>query len=253
MAKIKDITGQKFGKLTALAYAGNTKWSCKCDCGEMCEVLGDSLRRGSTKSCGCSRNVRHGATINGAWTPEYNSWVSMNDRCNNPNNKRFYDYGGKGISICERWKLFENFLADMGPRPKGTTIDRWPNPNGNYEPNNCRWGTTEQQAYNKKNTTFVELNGAKMTIKESAAITGAKTHTIRTRLIRGWSPEKAILAPVMPNHRTIVVDGKSVLLKQAAEISGIPATTLRCRLRRGWTPEMAAFTPMRKYPRLPEP
>jgi len=156
----KDISGQRFGRLTAQWPAGKSKygtqWLCSCDCGGLTVVFLNNLGRHAT-SCGCFRrevtgkkNFKHGHTHNAKPSLTWRSWSSMLQRCENPNHKFFRNYGGRGITVCERWHTFENFLADMSERPVGLTLDRYPDKNGNYEPGNCRWATRQQQAKNKR-------------------------------------------------------------------------------------------------------
>lgn len=157
-----NLTGRKFGRLTVgidtgrRDDSGRVIWNCMCDCGNTRDAVSRDLTSGRTTSCGCKKSERaksaatkHGSASHLKRSPEYRSWQSMLTRCYNKKYHRFDRYGGRGITVCDRWReSFENFLADMGPRQTGTSIDRFPNPDGNYEPSNCRWATRVQQRNN---------------------------------------------------------------------------------------------------------
>jgi hypothetical protein len=162
MSKRIDHTGQRFGRWTVLAFAksdarGQAHWLCKCDCGEQKVVRGADLRNGSTFSCGCFktaasilRNIRHGHARHGSISPEYRSWYALRGRCTNPKNTRYGDWGGRGIRVCDRWRSFDNFLADMGRKPSPEySIERRDN-DGHYEPSNCYWATRKEQRANQR-------------------------------------------------------------------------------------------------------
>lgn len=155
---IVRLEGQRFGRLLVLSLTEERRrkkacWLCRCDCGKDAIVPSGQLRSGMTRSCGCLRaevertvGIKHGMNK----TPEHRAWVAMRERVNNPNHASYSYYGGKGIKICERWDDFRNFFEDMGPHPfPKATLDRWPNPAGNYEPSNCRWATRQQQSENQ--------------------------------------------------------------------------------------------------------
>lgn len=165
MGKIRDITGRRFHRWTALALCGRSNsgkalWRCKCDCGTEQVVIGGNLISGISKSCGCwdsevtalrnRQNTQHGHSIGGKTSREYNSWTAMIKRCYRPRDISYHLYGGRGIKVCQRWRdSFQHFFNDMGLRPKNTTLDR-KDPYGNYEPSNCRWATHLEQAHNKR-------------------------------------------------------------------------------------------------------
>lgn len=155
--KPANIKQQRFGQLVAINPTterdsdGNILWRCECDCGRFKLTTPHDLRRGLVRSCGCKAGGRtHGYARHGKINPTYHTWISMRERCRNPNATKYELYGGRGIKVCERWESFENFLADVGPRPSGRTLDRFPNKDGDYEPSNVRWATILEQRNNQR-------------------------------------------------------------------------------------------------------
>lgn len=161
------MVGLSFGRLCVTARAGSDHkgqalWQCQCQCGEELVVRGAVLRNGHTQSCGCLRAERskengiasasHGDASDGKRTSEYISWASMKQRCLDPNHLHYDKYGGRGVKVCERWlNSYQDFLADMGRKPSSRhTLDRHPNGNGDYEPDNCRWATMSEQNRNRR-------------------------------------------------------------------------------------------------------
>jgi len=160
MGKALNLIRQRFGRLVALKPIekrnGKIVWLCECDCGNFCKARSDSLMSKNTQSCGCLQKelaVQRGKnrfTHNMSQTSIYKIWGAMIQRCENPNDRRFADYGGRGIKVCDHWHSFENFYADVGDRPEGMTLDRWPDNNGNYELDNFRWATPQEQILNSR-------------------------------------------------------------------------------------------------------
>ena len=163
-----DLTGHRFGAWSVLERAdiveGNARWLCECDCGTRRVVYASSLKIKTCvpRSCGCQwvkHLTQHGHAKKRNHTPTFSSWQSAKGRCFRETDRKFANYGGRGITMCDRWKnSFENFLADMGERPEGKTLDRYPDNDGNYEPGNCRWATPKQQARNRGNRKCVARN-----------------------------------------------------------------------------------------------
>jgi hypothetical protein len=202
-----NLISQRFGRLVVIARAPSKNSGmqlCRCDCGNKVTVGTGGLRDGSTVSCGCRRKEHwdsfsrtHGRTRSRTWY----SWQSMITRCSTRGTVNWKDYGGRGIRVCAKWRGkrgFENFLADMGERPAGHTLDR-KNVNGNYTPKNCRWATPRQQSNNTRRTRWLTMNGETLSISEWGLRTGISRYTISARIEVGWSVEQALTQPV--DHR----------------------------------------------------
>lgn len=166
---LTDLEGRRFNRWTVLKFVGFNKhkkalWRCCCECGTVSEVVGVNLTWGISESCGClrteqvsaravKRNLKHGHAVRGRFSPEYRSWVAMLGRCERPGSAHYAHakyYAAIGVKVCERWKIsFQDFFADMGKKPSSRhSLDRYPDPAGNYEPGNCRWATAKQQRAN---------------------------------------------------------------------------------------------------------
>jgi len=161
IGNVIDLAGKFYGKLTVISLSGRNKrrgstWLCRCECGNEKVIPADSLSKGRSNSCGCASNAlrsaamtRHGHAVRHQASGTYSSWAAAINRCNRPSFHQYADYGGRGIRVCARWMDFATFLQDMGERPEGCSLDRV-DPNGNYEPGNCRWATKSEQAKNKR-------------------------------------------------------------------------------------------------------
>lgn len=213
MRKLVIAVGSVFGRLTVTGVGvtrrtktGGSDFTSECDClcGKKNKVVSNKMLRAGVKSCGCLRdettaernrlNVAHGKSR----TAEYESWHAMKGRCGNVNNRKYKDYGGRGIEVCQRWRdSFEAFLSDMGLRPTTEhSLDRFPDKDGNYEPGNCRWATIEEQNRNRRNNHMVELNGQSKTMSEWCQEKGVAKSTILNRVKSGMSPQEAFTRPV---------------------------------------------------------
>lgn len=203
MARYKDITGERFGRLFVKHYLGigidkKALWLCKCDCGDERAIAGDSLRLGRTQSCGClqkqitaMRSTTHGMRN----TRTYKIWTQMHKRCSNPNSSDFAHYGGRGIRIAQRWNKFEYFLKDMGECPDGYSIERINN-NGNYCKSNCRWIPISRQQCNTSRTRWVVTPIGRMCLADAARVYCIPHTALRNRLKAGWTVRKALLTPL---------------------------------------------------------
>jgi len=205
MVAALDIAGERYGRLTAVRRVQNsgrrTTWLFNCDCGSTKQINLDSVRGGVTRSCGCisretiaQRSTKHGHSIDRKPTRTFRAWRHAKSRCLNPRDQKYSIYGGRGITMCERWKHdFREFLKDMGECPPGKTIDR-KNPNGHYEPDNCRWATAHEQARTRTDNVFVEYRGETLVLKDFADALGVNYKALHSRVrYRGQSAHDAAM------------------------------------------------------------
>lgn len=208
MPKPVSLIGLRFGRLIVLEKAASkpSRYLCRCDCGAEVVRTGHDLSSGDTKSCGCLRKdvasesakkrfTKHGHNPSGNPSKTYEAWHSMIQRCCNPNHKQFSYYGGRGITVCDRWRAFENFLADMGCPDNELTLDRINN-EGSYGPDNCRWATCTQQNRNKRGNTVITFNGRTGCLSEICEWVHISYSVVKARLRLGWSIDQALNLPV---------------------------------------------------------
>lgn len=244
MARVKDMSGQRFGRLVVRSFAGigedhTALWNCVCDCGNETVVRGYSLRRGHTQSCGCFngyaasvRNSTHGETK----TRLYKCWQGMKSRCYYERNIAYDRYGGRGIQVCDEWRddfeAFRDWALKNGYSDE-LTLDRI-DTNGHYEPSNCRWATMVEQNRNRRDNVIVEHDGEIQTEAEWAAKVGISKSSMSKRLQR-WKVSDAVTQA----SRGIKVEhnGEEKSLKEWAKITGIPYNTLKTRYFRGLSPK----------------
>lgn len=194
-----DFTGKKIGKITVIELDrvenGVHYWACKCECGDEIELRGVNLERGLTKSCGCSNTV--GKRTHGlAGTPIYNVWNGMRSRCKHEGHINYENYGGRGITFCDKWNTFDGFYEDMGNGYKeGLTLERI-DPNGNYEPSNCKWATPAEQQNNKTNNHVLTIFGEELTLAEASQKYKIPYNTLKRRIYKGWTHEDAVTKPI---------------------------------------------------------
>lgn len=211
MGNPKALNSDRFGRWTVLRENGRNKsggvmWLCMCDCGTIRSVEGRSLRNGLSKSCGClasehrTEAARIAVTKHGGRNERlYKVWLGILGRCQNPTNRHYADYGGRGITVCKEWKDYAAFrewalLTGYDPNAEygSCTIDRIDN-NAGYSPDNCRWADSTTQCNNRRSNHFVEYNGESHTITEWARITGIRKDTLRRRIfIYGWDIKRAL-------------------------------------------------------------
>jgi hypothetical protein len=192
MSSVIDLVGQVFNHLTVLRrdtgkYGdGKAWWVCQCSCGNLKNVNGWNLKKNHVKSCGCMKSVKHGYFD----TQTYCAWEHMKHRCDNPRNKAYAHYGGRGIKYQESWKYFKNFLADVGECPGGMTLDR-ENVNGDYVTDNVRWVSMKIQSRNKRNNVWYLYAGERYILVDLCKKLDCNLSTISVRLCRGKTPQEA--------------------------------------------------------------
>lgn len=206
-----DLTGRQFGFLTALRRAGQKRrarpnsgpalWECQCQCGSTAIVRSDRLVQGRTRSCGCNKYNRIAQRPKRLTTCiecaplEYKTWLRMHRRCYRKRDHRYKWYGKRGIVVCERWHVFENFLSDMGPKPDSFSVER-KDVNGNYEPTNCVWGTDRQQRRNTQRSFYVKFEGTRQLLIDICEKLGLNRNVVYQRLKLGWKLKRALTEPV---------------------------------------------------------
>lgn len=219
MSRLLDLTGQQFGRLTvqrrsSVNQGSQAAWECVCSCGsnKVTTTSGSNLKRGLVQSCGCLRrekarehaktlpsnpNLKHGMRH----TRVYNIWLKIKQRCTNPNDEKYPDYGGRGIQVCSHWlESFENFYADMGNPPSNHhSIDRR-DTNGNYDKANCRWATNVEQQNNKRTNLLITWSGRTMTAAQWGKEIGIDGRRLADRIRKGWTPERTLTTPTGRSH-----------------------------------------------------
>ena len=201
--RFKNITGQVFGRWTVAGYAGDRYWECVCACGYTAAVFGGTLKNGASKSCGClsaERSRVHGdGGLGSKRAPEYTAYYGARDRCTNPTNRKYADYGARGIEF--NFDSYQEFLAVIGRRPSSKhSLDRV-NVNGNYELGNVRWATIKEQNRNTRTNILLTVDGATKTLPEWAEIQDISPQTLKGRYDSGWCHKCAVTIPVLPKSK----------------------------------------------------
>jgi hypothetical protein len=246
--RLYDFHGLRFGRLLVLEYVGDSKWRCLCNCKQITIVTTSNLRSGSTQSCGClfreihrDRQRKHGFRKDPI--PEYWIWLGIKRRCR-PGSKDAKYYADLGVTLHPEWaESFKLFYDYVGPRPaKGYSIDRWPNPSGNYEPGNIRWATASEQAKNRRNAHMITFNGKTKNLLDWADELGMRDSVLCRRLQRGWTieralnPEHKIGKKLSPEQVRVIRDAKGTgSLRQIGQRFGVnPQTVLNIQRGDTW-------------------
>lgn len=252
-----EIIGKRTNNLVALSVFriiknGHTvrMIHCLCDCGKTKDTQANTFIGGTIFSCGCidCHKIKHGHA--GRRDRTYSSWQNMINRCYNKKTSHYYRYGGRGISICDRWlgsNGFINFLSDMGERPLNKTLDR-KNVNGNYCKENCKWSTTKEQARNLEHSVKVNFHGEIITVAELAERFGLYNNLLIRRLAKGWDVDRACTEPIKVNKKHNY-NGKEYTIHELSQWSVVSEKRLGKRLRSGWSLNDAMFIPIGKKTR----
>lgn len=195
-----DLSGRVFCEWTVVSrhdenYRNNSRWLCRCSCGVERILTGTNLRSGNSTSCGHLRLTAGG--LSHSYQSEYDTWRQMIIRCSDPLHPQYKDYGDRGIAVCDRWSNFENFLADMGPRPIGLQLDRTDN-DGDYRPENCRWVPPIENIHNSTRVRILEYDGLSLPVAEWARRLDVDPSVLYSRLRYGWSVKRTLTQPVRP-------------------------------------------------------
>lgn len=217
---VVDLAGRTIGKWSVLERGPNdrhsqARWYCKCECGEVHLVCSGNLRKGTSLQCRSCGLTKHGE-YRGGKSVEAQTLEDIIQRCTNPDNEWYPEYGGRGVTVCDRWRGehgITNFIADMGRRPDGLTIDRI-DTNGPYSPDNCRWASRSEQQRNRRCNKLITAFGKTQCLAAWAEETGLRFGLIYWRLSAGWSPERAVSEP--SQRRAVNVLGTSEVQRHAA-------------------------------------
>lgn len=237
-----DRSGHRYGRLVVIDPAGTqgngqTRWNCRCDCGNATIAIGSNLASGNTSSCGClGDESRHShGTHHLSGTKLCRTWREMKRRCEDADNHAFASYGGRGVTICERWsRSVIDFATDVGEPPSPAhTLDRRDN-DGPYSPENCFWATPTEQANNKRTNHRLTHDGETLTVAQWARRARLPYRTLYSRILRGWSVADAIETPLIDQHTAITYDGHTRTLREWADALGLPFNTLAYRVHAGW-------------------
>lgn len=248
MSKYFDLTGKKINSFSVLNRVENkwrkARWLCQCECGKEVVLYSSELLSKNVKLCReCFMNtfIKHGKSK----SKEHKCWMDMKDRCTNPQDKSYKNYGGRGIRYCKEWESFEAFYKHMGDAPsKKHSIER-ENVNGDYEPSNCKWATRKEQSINKRNTVFAEIDGVIKSVVEWCEIYNVDYKRTSRRVRNGMDIKEAIKIPLNDHFTKLSLNGKTMTLQEWEKETGLPAQVIKSRLSYGWSVEDSLTRPRR--------